>query len=73
MEKKYFSAYKPPLVDFPPLASPQLDSFSWFLKEGLGELFKEFSPIEDYTGKELSLEFSGFYFDEPKCRDGNHQ
>ncbi|OGZ28128.1 MAG: DNA-directed RNA polymerase subunit beta [Candidatus Niyogibacteria bacterium RIFCSPHIGHO2_01_FULL_45_28] len=67
MEKKYFSAYKPPLVDFPALASPQLDSFRWFLDEGLKELFKEFSPIEDYTAKELSLEFSGFYFDEPKC------
>src|SRR3989344_1186436 len=67
MEKKYFSAYKPPLVDFPALASPQLDSFRWFLDEGLKELFKEFSPIEDYTAKELALEFVDFYFDEPKC------
>ena len=67
MEKKHFSAYKSPLVDLPPLASPQLDSFKWFLKKGLQELFDEFSPVEDYTGKELALEFVDFYFDEPKC------
>lgn len=67
MEKKYFSSYKPPLVPFPPLASPQLDSFKSFLSKGLRELFEEFSPVEDYTGKELALEFADFYFDEPKC------
>ena len=60
MEKKYFSEYKPPLVGLPALASPQLDSFRWFLEKGLKELFDEFSPIEDYAGKELSLEFVGF-------------
>ncbi|MBI2039001.1 MAG: DNA-directed RNA polymerase subunit beta [Candidatus Niyogibacteria bacterium] len=67
MEKKHFSEYKPPLVELPPLASPQLDSFQWFLEKGLKELFGEFSPIEDYAGKELSLEFAGFTLDEPKC------
>ena len=71
MEKKYFSAYKPTLVDLPPLASPQLDSFKWFLGHGLKELFDEFSPIEDYTGKELALEFVDFYLDEAK-RDEYH-
>ncbi|MCH7883253.1 DNA-directed RNA polymerase subunit beta [Patescibacteria group bacterium] len=69
MEKKYFSAYKPSLVELPPLASPQLDSFKWFLDKGLKELFDEFSPIEDYTGKELTLEFVGFSLDEPKCEE----
>ncbi|MBI5787170.1 MAG: DNA-directed RNA polymerase subunit beta [Candidatus Niyogibacteria bacterium] len=67
MEKKYFSSYRPPLVDLPPLASPQLDSFRWFLDRGLRELFDEFSPVEDYTGNELALEFVDFYLDEPKC------
>lgn len=69
MEKKYFSAYKPPLVDLPQLASPQLDSFNWFLNKGLQELFDEFSPIEDYAGKELALEFTGFVLDEAKCKE----
>src|SRR5256714_6740021 len=34
-----------------------LDSFEWFKKEGLHELSEEISPIEDFTGKNLSLEF----------------
>ena len=55
------------MVDLPPLASPQLDSFRWFLDQGLRELFHEFSPVEDYTGNELALEFVDFYLDEPKC------
>ena len=67
MEKKHFSAYKKPLVELPALASPQLDSFQWFLEKGLKELFDEFSPVEDYAGKELALEFSNFTLDEPKC------
>ncbi|MEK7599294.1 MAG: DNA-directed RNA polymerase subunit beta [Patescibacteria group bacterium] len=67
MIKKYFSFYKEPLVDLPKLVSPQLDSFHWFLDKGLKEIFKEFSPVEDYTAKELSLDFVDFYLDEPKC------
>ena len=55
------------MVDLPPLASPQLDSFRWFLDRGLKELFSEFSPVEDYTGNELAIEFVDFYLDEPKC------
>jgi len=41
----------------PGLIQIQLDSFEWFKKEGLHELFEEISPIEDFTGKNLSLEF----------------
>jgi DNA-directed RNA polymerase subunit beta len=67
MIKKYFSFYKEPLVDLPKLVSPQLDSFNWFLDKGLKEIFKEFSPVEDYTAKELSLDFVDFYLDDPKC------
>src|SRR5262249_47929034 len=42
----------------PSLIQIQLDSFNWFKKEGLRELFVEISPIEDFTGKNLTLEFS---------------
>jgi len=41
----------------PGLIQIQLDSFEWFKQEGLRELFDEISPIEDFTGKNLSLEF----------------
>src|SRR5690348_2304082 len=47
----------PDIRTMPGLIQIQLDSFEWFKKEGLRELFEEISPIEDFTGKNLSLEF----------------
>jgi len=47
----------PDIRTMPGLIQIQLDSFEWFKKEGLRELFAEISPIEDFTGKNLSLEF----------------
>ncbi len=50
----------------PNFVAMQLDSYRWFLKDGLKELFEEMSPVSDYTGKELDLYFHDYYFDEPK-------
>jgi DNA-directed RNA polymerase subunit beta len=50
-------AHIPDIRPMPGLIQMQLDSFEWFKKEGLRELFAEISPIEDFTGKKLSLEF----------------
>src|SRR5579872_1608162 len=47
----------PDIRPMPGLIQIQLDSFEWFKKEGLRELFEEISPIEDFTGKNLKLEF----------------
>src|SRR6266478_5340116 len=47
----------PDIRPMPALIQIQLDSFEWFKQEGLRELFSEISPIEDFTGKNLSLEF----------------
>ena len=47
----------PDIRTMPGLIQIQLDSFEWFKKDGLRELFEEISPIEDFTGKNLSLEF----------------
>ena len=47
----------PDIRPMPGLIQIQLDSFEWFKQEGLRELFSEISPIEDFTGKNLSLEF----------------
>ncbi len=65
-EKKYFSKYKKPLVPFPNLLETQIKSFDWLIKTGLKEIFKEFSPINDYSQKKFSLEFSDFHITEPK-------
>jgi DNA-directed RNA polymerase subunit beta len=65
-EKKYFARYKKPLVEFPNLIENQLVSFNWLVEQGLKEVFKEFSPINDYSEKKFQLEFSSFSLGEPK-------
>src|SRR5690348_15909022 len=47
----------PDIRPMPSLIQVQLDSFDWFKREGLKDLFAEISPIEDFTGKNLKLEF----------------
>ncbi len=65
-ETKSFAKQKIKWVALPNLVAIQLDSYKWFMKTGLKELFEETSPISDYTGKELDLYFHDYYFDEPK-------
>ena len=43
----------------PNLIEVQKDSYQWFLDEGLKEVFRDISPIADYSGH-LSLEFVDF-------------
>ena len=63
---KVFSSHSGPLIDQPNLAEIQLDSYQRFLKGDIRELLDEVSPIKDYSGKELELHFTDFYFDESK-------
>ncbi|MBV9524310.1 MAG: DNA-directed RNA polymerase subunit beta [Candidatus Dormibacteraeota bacterium] len=48
------------------LIQTQLDSFEWFKREGLRELFNEINPITDYTGKNYELRFLDYEFGPPK-------
>jgi DNA-directed RNA polymerase subunit beta len=49
----------------PDLAEIQKNSFEWFLKEGLAEELKAFSPIRDYTGRlELYFLHDDYIFEE---------
>ena len=66
LEKKYFSRYKKPLVDVPNLLETQVDSYKLLAERGLKEIFKEFSPIKDYSEKKFELEFTSFSLSEPK-------
>ncbi len=52
-------------AEIPNLIEIQLNSYRWFQTEGLRELFKNFSPIEDFTGN-LSLSFCDPKDGEPK-------
>jgi len=69
----------PEVLPMPNLIDIQRRSFRWFLEEGLGELFAEISPIQDFTSKNMDLELavplldelgaiiaSGYSFGEPK-------
>src|SRR3989338_8005773 len=69
--RKYFSRYKKPLVEFPNLIEAQLKSFKWLVEQGLGEVFKEFSPIIDYSGKNFQLEFTSFSLGESKMNEND--
>ena len=51
------------IADLPNLIEIQVDSYKWFLEEGLKEVFEDISPIEDYTGN-LILEFVDYSLDE---------
>ncbi|HWH07511.1 MAG TPA: DNA-directed RNA polymerase subunit beta [Candidatus Paceibacterota bacterium] len=66
LTQKTFAAFQPPRVAFPDLVGHQRESFNWLLKDGFMELFKEFSPIPDYSGKKFELRIDGFEIGDPK-------
>ena len=55
------------VLDMPNLIEVQKNSYKWFLEEGLREVFRDVSPITDYTGN-LILEFPDYKLedDNPK-------
>jgi DNA-directed RNA polymerase subunit beta len=60
-------------LEVPNLIELQLNSYKWFLEEGLPELFQTFSPIWDFTQTNY-IELVSFTLGEPKyslqeCRD----
>ena len=50
-------------IEIPNLIKVQKDSYEWFVKEGLGEVLRDISPIVDYSGN-LVLEFFDYYMEE---------
>lgn len=52
-------------LELPNLIEIQTASYQWFLDEGIREMFKDISPIEDNNGN-LALEFVGYSLGEPK-------
>lgn len=53
------------VLEMPNLIEIQQNSYDWFLKEGLREMFYDISPIQDFTGN-LILEFVDYNLGEPK-------
>ncbi len=52
-------------LELPNLVEIQTDSFKWFTKQGIQEVFEEIYPIENY-GKNIKLNFIRYHFEAPK-------
>src|SRR5680860_1461237 len=57
----------PTVLEMPNLVQVQIESFKWFVEEGLSELLDEISPIMDHH-KKMELSISDPRFDEPWTR-----
>ncbi|WP_142413460.1 DNA-directed RNA polymerase subunit beta [Hathewaya massiliensis] len=55
------------VTDIPNLIEVQLNSYKWFLEEGLKEVFDDINPIQDYTGN-LVLEFVDYSLEEENIK-----
>ncbi len=64
-ERKFF-VDKSWQVALPNLIDIQIDSYKWFLEEGIRALLDEVSPIIDFSGKKLELHFLDYSLGEPK-------
>ncbi|MFD1929740.1 DNA-directed RNA polymerase subunit beta [Sporosarcina siberiensis] len=53
------------VLELPNLIEIQTASYEWFMEEGLLEMFRDISPIQDFTGN-LSLEFIDYHLEAPK-------
>ena len=53
------------VMEMPHLLDIQRRSYQWFLEVGLAEIFRDISPIQDFSGN-LILSFESFALGEPK-------
>ncbi len=62
------------VIEMPQLIEVQKSSYSDFLSHGIGEVFKDFSPITDFSGR-IALHFLDYHLDEKikysekECKD----
>ncbi|MCL4425471.1 MAG: DNA-directed RNA polymerase subunit beta, partial [Firmicutes bacterium] len=63
-ERRSFSRVRE-VLELPNLIEIQRSSYEWFLNNGLRELFRDISPVQDFTGN-LVLEFLDYSLGRPK-------
>lgn len=66
MARIQFGQSKSIIVPLPDLIEVQTKSYDWFFREGVKELLDEISPVEDFTGKVMTLEFLDTALDQPR-------
>lgn len=67
--KRVFFTEDDTVLSVPDLIAHQKDSWKEFVDTGLGEIFTEINPIDDYTGQKLSLSFKEYAFRDPKSSE----
>ena len=60
--RKSYAKYEE-ILQIPNMLKIQKDSYEWFLKEGLREVFKDVGPVTDFSGK-LELSFLDYSMDD---------
>jgi DNA-directed RNA polymerase subunit beta len=63
---RYFFTEGEDIFPLPNLIEIQHNSFDWFTREGIQEIFDELTPITDFSGKKLELHLLKFRFEAPK-------
>ncbi len=66
MPQRVFSKAAAPRIPLPDLIEPQRESYKWFIETALKEIFKEFSPISDYSEKKFEMVFKKYEMGTPK-------
>ena len=56
-------------VSLPDLIAHQKNSWRELVQTGLGDIFTEINPVDDYTGQKLSLRFKEYAFQAPKINE----
>ncbi|MEO6109896.1 MAG: DNA-directed RNA polymerase subunit beta [Candidatus Saccharimonadales bacterium] len=64
--KRIFFTKDDTALPLPNLIDHQRSSWQEFVETGLGEIFAELNPIDDYTGQKLALRFGQYAFHDPK-------
>lgn len=64
--KRVFFTKDDTALPLPNLITHQRESWQEFVETGLGEIFAELNPIDDYTGQKLALRFGKYEFHDPK-------
>ena len=79
--ERYSFASLDEILEMPDLLAVQKDSFEWFMRDGLRDVFSDLSPIKTSDGSlQLELEFDpddreltpGPKFTETECREKHH-
>jgi DNA-directed RNA polymerase subunit beta len=66
MSQKRFETTPQPAIALPDLIVAQRESYEWFTENAIKEIFQEFSPITDYSGKKFELRFKKYELGKPK-------